>query len=276
MTNEEFIKSVSLEGEIWKDVKGFENQYAISDYGRIFSHKAKKLLVQSLSNKGYCIIKLGRKNKFLVHRLVYDTFVGYTNKNAITNHKNSIKTDNRLENLEECDYRYNSIYAYRHKERTVKAIIQYTLNGEYICTYETAMDAYLKTNVSRSSICNCCKGKAKSAGGFLWSYKGEYPKEYTPYKDNCIKVAQYTIDGSLIKIWNSLAEASTITYSSNICKCCKGEYKSAGGYKWKYVDSHEALINKSKNESKPTQNDYQQEQPPQHPQGLQLPLQFEP
>lgn len=37
MTNEEFIKSISLEGEIWKDVIGYEGLYMVSSFGRVIS-----------------------------------------------------------------------------------------------------------------------------------------------------------------------------------------------------------------------------------------------
>ena len=45
-------------------------------------------------------------------------------------------------------------------------------------------------------------------------------------------------DGALIKTWDSMAEASTQLgiFKSQICNCCKGNYKTAGGYKWEYTD----------------------------------------
>ena len=47
MTNEEFIKSVSLEGELWKDVVGYEGKYFISNFGRVATISPKK---------GFCIL----------------------------------------------------------------------------------------------------------------------------------------------------------------------------------------------------------------------------
>lgn len=41
MTNEEFIKSISLEGEIWKDVIGYEGLYMVSSFGRVISLERK-------------------------------------------------------------------------------------------------------------------------------------------------------------------------------------------------------------------------------------------
>lgn len=248
MTNQEFIESISLKGEIWKDVVGYEGIYLISNMGRVFSAKSRKILSPTKNNKGYLFVKLGRKNKQYIHRLVYGAFIGYSSDKMITNHKNSKKDDNRLENLESCDYSYNSAYAYSNGERELKPVTQFSLDGEYIHTYKNALEAYNKTNISKSCICSCCKGKIPSAGGYLWAYKGQIPKEYKPYSSNQVKVLQYNLDGTFVRTWDSLTEAEVITHKANICKCCRGLYKSAGGYIWRYTSfDYETLTNMSKN-----------------------------
>lgn len=52
-----------------------------------------------------------------------------------------------------------------------------------------------------------------------------------------IKVAQYTKDGYLIKIWDTQMEASESTGvpQANISKCCYGKLKTAGGFRWSFV-----------------------------------------
>ena len=72
MTNEEFIKSISLEGEIWKDVVGYEGHYKVSDFGRVCSLQRKI----SVGNGGWRIlqpkilhshpIKLGNYTRYCV------------------------------------------------------------------------------------------------------------------------------------------------------------------------------------------------------------------
>ena len=136
-----------MENEVWKDIPKYEGLYQVSN--------------------------LGRKNKKYIHRLVYETFKGFKNKNSIINHINSDKRDNGLNNLEECNYSYNLIYAYYHGERKLKQVSQFSLNGILIDTYITGKEASEKTGVSRSGICNCCKGKIKQAGGFIWKYADE-------------------------------------------------------------------------------------------------------
>ena len=126
--------------------------------------------VKNTKTNNYLFVKLGRNNKKYIHRLVYETFKGFNNNKNIINHKNSNKTDNRLCNLEECNYSYNLIYAYYNGERKLKPVNQYFLCGNFINTYLTAKEAFEKTGVSRSGICNCCKGKIKTAGGYIWRY----------------------------------------------------------------------------------------------------------
>lgn len=51
-----------------------------------------------------------------------------------------------------------------------RPVIQYTKDGDYIKTWESAMDAARATGANNAKICECCKGSRKSAGGFRWGY----------------------------------------------------------------------------------------------------------
>lgn len=160
--------------EIWKDIKGYEGLYQVSNLGRVKNVKTKKELFNNYNKvNDYLFVNLGRNNKKYIHRLVYETFVGFKNDKNIINHKNSNKKDNRLENLEECDYSYNLKYAYYNGERRLKPVNQYTLNMNFIAKYITGKQASEITGASRSGICNCCKGKVKTAGGYIWRYANE-------------------------------------------------------------------------------------------------------
>ena len=57
MTNEEFIKSISLEGEIWKDVIGYEETYMVSSYGRVVFKERLEIMamVDTLCHQSYVI-----------------------------------------------------------------------------------------------------------------------------------------------------------------------------------------------------------------------------
>lgn len=52
----------------------------------------------------------------------------------------------------------------------VRAVEQYDIDGRHIASYYSAADASKKTGTQRSGICNCAKGKKKTAGGYMWRY----------------------------------------------------------------------------------------------------------
>jgi hypothetical protein len=102
--------------EIWKDIPSWEGIYQVSNIGNIRSfHNNKVTLLKTDDSHGYrrCLLqKEGRKIKYLVHLLILLTFVG--DSSLPTNHKNGVKHDNTLENLEYCTYSANNAHAYKH------------------------------------------------------------------------------------------------------------------------------------------------------------------
>lgn len=95
--------------EIWKTIKDFEN-YQISNHGRVKSLVRKERIMKAMLKHGYLyigLIKNGKQYKFRVHRLVAEAFIPNPNNLKIVNHKNRIKHDNVVENLEWCSQQYN-------------------------------------------------------------------------------------------------------------------------------------------------------------------------
>lgn len=120
-----------------------------------------------------------------------------------------------------------------------RRVSQYTRNGEYINTYNSAKEAEQATSALRSKICECCRGRRNTAGGFKWSYEDEcFQKDVFNPKPSPIKaVAQYDLDNNLINIYPSFSHAhrETKVSASMISECCNGKRKTARNYIWKFV-----------------------------------------
>ena len=128
---------------IWKDVNGFEGYYSVSDSGEIKNMLNGKILKQS-NSRGYRSVRLTKDKKRSigsVHRIVASSFLDYCHEKIEVNHKNGLKSDNRVENLEWCNRKENvdhSIkyglvnYAKKLDEFKVLAIHTFFLSGKKV------------------------------------------------------------------------------------------------------------------------------------------------
>lgn len=164
--------------EIFKDIRNYEGLYQISNKGNVRSIISNnKILKPHLTKKGYLSVKLyngGKKKDFLVHRLVADAFIGNPQCLDTVNHKNEIKNDNRVENLEWMSLYDNNRYGshdYRMANKLCVPIIQYDLNGNFIKEWKSMKSVQEEKGFRISHISECCLGKQKTSYGYIWKYK---------------------------------------------------------------------------------------------------------
>jgi hypothetical protein len=123
----ESIKVNNLEYEVWKSIPNFDKRYFVSNFGRIKSTKYKggntERLIKPALSKGYLksvfINENGKYQSINVHRLICLAFNPIKNYKIFeVNHKNGIKTDNNIENLEWCTRQENIKHSIDNKLQT--------------------------------------------------------------------------------------------------------------------------------------------------------------
>ena len=175
--------------EIWKDIKGFEGLYQVSNTGivrgvdrlvnTVNSSKRTvhgKTIKQTLNKYGYWVVGLSNQGKHkltTVHRLVASAFIPNPDKLETVNHINEIKTDNMVLNLEWMSAKDNTNYGtgtQRQVEKRSKQVIQ--LKDSVICnTFKSMSEASRVTGVLVKDISHCCNNKRITAKGYEWKFK---------------------------------------------------------------------------------------------------------
>jgi group I intron endonuclease len=116
-----------------------------------------------------------------------------------------------------------------------RQVSQYDLSGNWVKDFKSIKEASELNNINDGGIGSCCLGKSKSAGGYIWRYKGDEPPK--KYSNKTIRaVLQYDLLGNLIDEYDSLVEAAkkTGSNSNGIQMCCVGRYKHSNNFIWKY------------------------------------------
>jgi len=197
--------------ETYKHVKDFEN-YSISNLGNIKNNQTNKILkIQKTS--GYSTIGLSQNNKrnvFLIHRIVAQTFISNPENKLTVNHKNHDTHDNRVENLEwntqkeQNDYNYKTETKKRTTSRARSVICYDKQNRQNTKEFRTMAEAseWLYAQGNSKSIESCIAGIRHSINnnhvchGYYWEYTDlkyeeidnevwkEIPEDFTLGKKN--------------------------------------------------------------------------------------------
>lgn len=158
----------------------FRFLYKVSDTGQIWSNKRNIYLKNHIRN-GYCSISLYNgnlniKKTFDIHNLVAIAFIGpRPSLGYIINHKNGIKIDNRVDNLEWITYSGNTKHALDNGliKPHYKSVSQYDLNNNLIAIYNSIEEASKSTGANAKHIPSVCRGLRNTCGGYIWRYTNE-------------------------------------------------------------------------------------------------------
>lgn len=190
--------------------------FTVKDDGTVINRFGKKV---GFKNKnGYMHVCINGK-QVLMHRFVYEAFNGEIPEGYEIDHKNTVRDDNRLENLRIAtpkENRNNPITKERYKTSNKGKVTPQLI--------EKLKSMYRKKSDTPKITIN--KPKTKQ----------HITKELKKPKTNIKSVYQYTKDGEFIKKWNSINECSANlgVWAQNITRCCHGRCKTCGGFKFSF------------------------------------------
>jgi hypothetical protein len=197
VNSERWLSFEDLEGEIWKDVRNYETKYQISNYGRVKSkerarwngrcfvkQKGRIMRLSLLKTKGgYYYVSFHNKsgetsNKIFTHRLVAESFIPNENNYPCVNHKNENSRDNRVCNLEWCDYAYNNSYGTgqtrsqitRIEKRVSKPVGVYNAEGNLLERYISIGQAAKPLGIHKATLSGYIHSGKKYKNGLYYRF----------------------------------------------------------------------------------------------------------
>jgi hypothetical protein len=196
--------------EIWKDISGKEGEYSVSNYGRVKSHdrivnagrrgqrhRNEMILKPSISKRGYCRVALEKGKASLVHRLVAQHFIPNPENKPEINHKDGVKNNNHIDNLEWCTRFENEQHAWKTGRKKAlkgekhpssktsdavrKQIAELYLAGKRICEIAEIVNLhqdYVFKLVKKSGIYEKRQRQKLFVGEVVREYQRNYQREW--------------------------------------------------------------------------------------------------
>ena len=179
------------ESEVWEDIAGYKGQYQVSDKGNVRSvdridsrgRKREGALLKLIYDKdGYVVVNLyknGIRARKKVHRLVTEAFIPNPNGLPQVNHRDEVKDNNNVENLEWCTSKYNNNHGTR-LERVRKKVRGVNIKTGEVLTFRSTVEARRGGYVSVDKACrgvyddgkgNLIGGDGRTYKGYKWSYE---------------------------------------------------------------------------------------------------------
>ncbi len=162
-----------------RDVVGFEGLYGVTSCGKIYSYKRKIFLKQRYDKYGYKRVTLSKDGTLytrFVHQLVAQAYIPNPENKPTVNHKNEVKTDNYVQNLEWMTFQENHDYGTRNERSGVgvKKPVRCIETGE---VYESIKAAAAAVNRAPDGISKVLAGRNKTCGGYTWELVEEENEE---------------------------------------------------------------------------------------------------
>ena len=220
VNSERWLLLDDFEGEVWKDVVGYEGLYQVSNYGRLksltrrcripsnkfISVPCERILVSDIIN-GYCkihICKNGKAHKTSIHRLEMLAFVPNVDNKPCIDHIDGNRENNCLYNLRWCTVKENM-----NNVVTTKKI---SLNRKGKTMAQKTKNKIARTNIGKTMGSE--NGKSKP-------------------------VVQLNQKGEIVRVWACAREAERIEGFDRGCisKCCLNKMKHHRGYKWRFLET---------------------------------------
>lgn len=152
--------------EFWTFTHGYAKPYMVSTFGRVSLDGKILPLWKDTNGYSYTVLyKNGSRVNRSVHRLVAESFIPNPFGFSQVNHRNEVKSDNRVENLEWCSPKYNSNYGMGSK-RNKHYYEQYSLDGTFIRNFTTSQ--LKEQGFDKGGVRLVAVGKGKTYKGFKW------------------------------------------------------------------------------------------------------------